>query len=69
MICNLIIKFNLIANSLDPPAPETLMRALELLNYLGALDDEVIKAKKNIFNFMIKGRINKNRRFNGRISS
>ena len=25
---------------LDPPAPETLMRALELLNYLGAIDDE-----------------------------
>lgn len=25
---------------LDAPAPETLMRALELLNYLGALDDE-----------------------------
>ena len=25
---------------LDPPAPETLMRALELLNYLHALDDE-----------------------------
>ena len=25
---------------IDPPAPETLMRALELLNYLGALDDE-----------------------------
>jgi len=25
---------------LDPPAPETLMRALELLHYLGALDDE-----------------------------
>ena len=25
---------------LDPPAPETLMRALELLNYLGGLDDE-----------------------------
>jgi len=25
---------------LDSPAPETLMRALELLNYLGALDDE-----------------------------
>ena len=24
----------------DPPAPETLMRALEQLNYLGALDDE-----------------------------
>ena len=25
---------------MDPPAPETLMRALELLNYVGALDDE-----------------------------
>uniref|UniRef100_A0A8C9GWH2 ATP-dependent RNA helicase DHX15 n=1 Tax=Piliocolobus tephrosceles TaxID=591936 RepID=A0A8C9GWH2_9PRIM len=25
---------------IDPPAPETLMRALEQLNYLGALDDE-----------------------------
>ncbi len=25
---------------MDPPAPETLTRALELLNYLGALDDE-----------------------------
>ncbi|KAJ1912724.1 DEAH-box ATP-dependent RNA helicase prp43 [Tieghemiomyces parasiticus] len=25
---------------MDPPAPETLMRALELLNYLGVLDDE-----------------------------
>jgi pre-mRNA-splicing factor ATP-dependent RNA helicase DHX15/PRP43 len=25
---------------MDPPAPETLMRALELLNYLDALDDE-----------------------------
>ncbi|EPY23027.1 pre-mRNA-splicing factor ATP-dependent RNA helicase DHX15/PRP43 [Strigomonas culicis] len=24
----------------EPPAPETLMRALELLNYLGALDDD-----------------------------
>eukprot|EP00758_Cryptobia_borreli_P001023 Tbor_TRINITY_DN1872_c0_g1::TRINITY_DN1872_c0_g1_i1::g.23081::m.23081/K12820/DHX15, PRP43; pre-mRNA-splicing factor ATP-dependent RNA helicase DHX15/PRP43 len=24
----------------DPPSPETLMRALELLNYLGALDDD-----------------------------
>ncbi|XP_003745287.2 putative pre-mRNA-splicing factor ATP-dependent RNA helicase PRP1 [Galendromus occidentalis] len=24
---------------MDPPAPETLMRALEMLNYLGALDD------------------------------
>ncbi|CAI5745478.1 unnamed protein product [Peronospora destructor] len=25
---------------MDPPAPETLMRALEMLNYLGALSDE-----------------------------
>lgn len=25
---------------MDPPAPETLMRALEELNYLGGLDDE-----------------------------
>jgi pre-mRNA-splicing factor ATP-dependent RNA helicase DHX15/PRP43 len=25
---------------MDPPAPETLMRALEQLNYLGAMDDE-----------------------------
>lgn len=25
---------------MDPPAPETMMRALESLNYLGALDDE-----------------------------
>ena len=24
---------------MDPPAPETLMRALEQLNFLGALDD------------------------------
>ena len=24
----------------DPPAPETMMRALEQLNYLGAIDDE-----------------------------
>ena len=25
---------------MDPPAPETMMRALEQLNYLGALDDD-----------------------------
>lgn len=25
---------------MDPPAPETLMRALEELNYLGAISDE-----------------------------
>ncbi|KII64605.1 putative pre-mRNA-splicing factor ATP-dependent RNA helicase DHX15 [Thelohanellus kitauei] len=31
-----LIKFDF----MDPPAPETMMRALELLNYLGALNDE-----------------------------
>jgi len=25
---------------IDPPAPETLMRALEMLNYIGAIDQE-----------------------------
>ena len=35
---------------MDPPAPETLMRALELLNYLGALDDDVIISFINIIN-------------------
>ena len=25
---------------MDPPAPETMIRALEEINYLGALDDE-----------------------------
>jgi hypothetical protein len=39
---------------MDPPAPETLMRALELLNYLGALDDngnmtEVISRTETYF--------------------
>lgn len=37
---------------MDPPAPETLMRALELLNYLGALNDDVILL------YFIKGRFN-----------
>ena len=32
--------FRLFSFNQDPPAPETLMRALELLNYLGALDDD-----------------------------
>ena len=27
---------------MDPPAPETLMRALELLNYLAALDGKLV---------------------------
>ena len=30
---------------MDPPAPETLMRALELLNYLAALNDDGKKYK------------------------
>lgn len=33
---------------MDPPAPETLMRALELLNYLGALNDEVSNFKQKL---------------------
>ena len=37
MVINNLITFDF----MDPPAPETLMRALELLNYLGALDDDV----------------------------
>ncbi len=32
---------------MDPPAPETLMRALELLNYLGGLDDDGEQADYN----------------------
>ena len=40
---------------IDPPAPETLMRALELLNYLGALDGEgalnELGKQKTIFYF------------------
>ncbi|OMJ88889.1 hypothetical protein SteCoe_2554 [Stentor coeruleus] len=31
-----LVKFDF----MDPPAPETMMRALEILNFLGALDDE-----------------------------
>ena len=38
------LKYNLMITPPPPqpthPAPETLMRALELLNYLGALDDD-----------------------------
>ena len=36
---------------MDPPAPETLMRALELLNYLAALDDDgnLTELGKNIY--------------------
>ena len=34
--CRLQVHFDF----MDPPAPETLMRALELLNYLAALDDD-----------------------------
>ena len=43
---------------IDPPAPETLMRALELLNYLGALDgagalNELGKQKTIFYFFQI----------------
>ena len=31
---------------MDPPAPETLMRAYELLNYLGAIDDDGVLTKQ-----------------------
>ena len=50
---------------MDPPAPETLMRALELLNYLGALDDDVTLSFIYIYAL---GRVNQNRRRNGRVS-
>ena len=35
---------------MDPPAPETMMRALELLNNLGALDDDVFFFLYEIYN-------------------
>ena len=38
---------------MDPPAPETLMRALELLNYLGALDDEVRAGRQILIGCLI----------------
>ena len=38
---------------LDPPAPETLMRALELLNYLGAIDENVIIIFNSLVSFFI----------------
>jgi HrpA-like RNA helicase len=36
MVANLQVHFDF----MDPPAPETLMRALEMLNYLGGIDDD-----------------------------
>lgn len=39
-LCKLGVQDLVHFDFMDPPAPETLMRALELLNYLGALDDE-----------------------------
>ena len=33
---------------IDPPAPETMMRALEQLHYLGAIDDNGNLARKGI---------------------
>jgi hypothetical protein len=44
MLSNICMRLNWPAqvhfDFMDPPAPETLMRALELLNYLGAIDDD-----------------------------
>ena len=40
IILNLGIKDLIRFDYLDPPVPEALMRALELLNYLGAIDDD-----------------------------
>lgn len=37
---------------MDPPAPETLMRALELLNYLAALDGKLFSSRLFIFRFL-----------------
>ena len=50
---------------IDPPAPETLMRALELLNYLGALDDEgaLTELGSNMAMFPL-GKYSKRRRSN-----
>ena len=42
---------------MDPPAPETLMRALELLNYLGALDDEGNMSQVHTHFYSISGQV------------
>jgi hypothetical protein len=39
-VCNTCSFVKVHFDFMDPPAPETMMRALELLNYLGAIDDE-----------------------------
>jgi len=39
---------------MDPPAPETLMRALEELNFLGALSDEVCLLIYNNITFLVR---------------
>ena len=38
---------------MDRPAPETLMRALELLNYLAAIDDSIMRVFMFKWNFII----------------
>lgn len=38
---------------MDPPAPETLMRALELLNYLAALDDDGNLTDLGLFDILL----------------
>lgn len=40
LICRHLYLSQVHFDFMDPPAPETLMRALELLNYLGAIDDD-----------------------------
>eukprot|EP00761_Pharyngomonas_kirbyi_P002306 gb/GECH01002310.1/.p1 GENE.gb/GECH01002310.1/~~gb/GECH01002310.1/.p1 ORF type:complete len:696 (+),score=175.79 gb/GECH01002310.1/:1-2088(+) len=46
---------------MDPPAPETLMRALELLNFLGALDDsgELTKTGEMMSEFPLDPQLSK----------
>lgn len=46
---------------MDPPAPETMMRALELLNYLGALDDEgnLTEEGRNMAEFPLEPQLSK----------
>ena len=38
---------------MDPPAPETLMRALELLNYLAALDGKLFSSRLFMYTYRL----------------
>jgi pre-mRNA-splicing factor ATP-dependent RNA helicase DHX15/PRP43 len=46
MCCNVLLRLGINDivhfDFMDPPAPETMMRALELLNYLGALGENIL---------------------------